>query len=273
MKLLSGKSGNVKLLLSVVVIAFSAGAIIYSKNIRQKSFSTAPLKRGGMTSAIYGSAQVKTDDMFDLKLGAPSRIVSLKTAIGNSVKRGQNLIEFDNMPSFRSPIDGIVTALNYRVGETVFAQSSILSIVSAKNLYLEMTLDQKSIRHIKAGQAARISFEGFRELKVEGKVRSSFSNNGLFYSIIDFDSSGANFLPGMSADVAIVVTAKTDVLLAPNESIKNGKVIVMREGKQVEKIVSLGLEDGKFTEVLGDNLQVGEELILHSQTAEKTGGN
>jgi multidrug efflux pump subunit AcrA (membrane-fusion protein) len=221
------------------------------------------IKRGNLQQAIYGSGQLTTEKSFDLKLGIAAKIISLKKSLGDRVQKGEELVVFDNHPSFKSPIDGIITALNYKNGESVFAQAVILSIVDSEDFYLAMSLDQKSIRYVKEKQVARISFDGYRDLKLEGVVRSTFSNKGMFYAIIDFKNQESSFLKGMSADIAIMTELHENVLLAPKESLKNGKILVQRESGVQEIPVEVGISEGSLVEVKSPQLHEGDLSIIN----------
>jgi multidrug efflux pump subunit AcrA (membrane-fusion protein) len=253
------KKISIAVIFLIVVVAF--GASIRSKISK---IERIPIKKGDMNTSIYGSAQLKTDRSFDLKIGTSAKIIEVRTSTGSKVKRSDLLIVFDNLPSFRAPIDGVVTALNFKNGETAFAQSTVLSIVDPKDFYLEMSLDQKSIRFIKEGQAARISFDGYRDLKIDGSVKSTFSNNGLFYGVINIQTVDSSFLPGMSADVAIVIESKKDVLLAPLGSISDGKILVERNNRPEEVSVATGIDDGKYVEIQNSNLIPGDLALIRS---------
>ncbi len=234
--------------------------------------STLPLTRGEMTSAIYGSAQLKTERTFDLKLGTVARIADIRKSVGETVKKGEVVLLFDNLAPFKAPIDGMITAINFRNGETAFAQAVVLSIVDAKDFYLEMSLDQKSIRYVRPGQLTRVSFDGYRDLKFEGKVRATFSNGGLFYTVIDIDGMDSSFLPGMSADVAIITQTKKDVLLAPLGAIKDGKLLIKQSGRPEEIAVAVGGDDGHFAEVSSEKIKEGDLAIIRS-TLPKVGAS
>ncbi len=213
------------------------------------------IQKGDLTVAVYGSAQLVSRHSFDLKIGIVGRIVELPVNIGDSVKKGQVLIRFDSLPEFRSPIEGIVSALNYHLGETVFAQTTVLSIQDPKDSYLEMSLDQRSLRYLKPGQLARISFDGFREQKFEGTLRSIFSNGGQFFAIVDFDRKGYSMLTGMSADISVITEEKKNVLKADYGAIKNGRLLVFENGRFHGKPVNTGPDDGASIEILGEEFK------------------
>lgn len=226
------------------------------------------VSKGDLVVAVYGSAQLKASRSFDLKLGTTSHISALKVSIGDKVKKGQVLVIFDDLPPFLSPIDGIVTASNYKVGETVFAQSTVLSISNNTDTYLEMSLDQRSVRYLKNGQEARISFDGFRDQKFIGTVKSVYSNSGQFYAIITVDSKEASLLPGMSADVSVITDKKTNILKSPLACVKNGKLLTVTNGKLTATPIKVGADDGTYVEILEGSVPLGTQTVHWSSLPE-----
>lgn len=248
-----------------MVLALLMGLGFFLKiKLSPNTIKVVPLKIGDISSAIYGSAQLKTDHSFDLKLGTTARIIEIKKSLGEKVKKGDVLVTFDTLPNFHSPIDGIVTALNFKSGENVFSQAVILSITQSKGFYLEMSLDQKSVRYVKARQKTRVSFDGYRDLKIEGQVRASYSHDGLFYSIIDLNNVDPSFLEGMSADVAIITEVRKNVLLAPLGAFKDGKILLLSDQGPYEMSVSTGIDDGNLVEVQSQRLREGDQAILRT---------
>jgi membrane fusion protein, macrolide-specific efflux system len=252
--------------LAVLVIVLAVSS--WSGSQRAENSAVA-LRRGDLTTAIYGSAQLKTERIFDLKLGTVARITDIRKSLGDFVHAGETILLFDSLSPFKAPIDGILTAIHFRQGETVFAQTTVLTIADAKGFYLEMSLDQKSIRYVKQGQKTRISFDGYRDIPIEGSVRSKFSNGTLFYAVIDLDTVDPSFLPGMSADVAIVTEAKKNVLLAPLGSVREGKLVLLRDGRRDTIPVSLGMDDGTFVEITSNNVKEGERILNYSNSPQQ----
>lgn len=230
------------------------------------------LQKGDILVAIYGTGQLKTNRAFELKIGVQSRITDIKVKLGDKVKRNQLLVSFDNVPDFRSPLDGTVTALNYHLGESVFPQTTILSVVDSSDFFLEMSLDQKSVRQVKSGQEVRVSFDGYRERKFLGKVRSVYSNNSQFYAMIDLTNRDDSFLPGMTADIAIISERKSGVLIAPLGAVKNQKLLVIRPGGPAEIPVTLGSEDDSSVEIVTGDVREGDVVLVRPSLGKDLGG-
>lgn len=252
----------------LLLVAFIAYRRIVNDPLRGAQFGS--VSRGELVVAVYGSALLKTSQVYDLKLGTLAKISGIRVSIGDSVKKGQALIDFDGLPDFRSPLNGVVTALNYRLGETAFAQSTILTVSDNRDLYLEMSLDQRSIRNLKVGQEARISLDGYRDKKYAGRLKSIFSNAGQFFAIINFKSEDASLLPGMSADVSIIIDQKVDVLKVPLAAVKDNRILLLEKSEIKILPVKVGANDGFYVELLEPALSLDTQTISWTSLSEKT---
>jgi HlyD family secretion protein len=79
------------------------------------------------------------------------------------------------------------------------------------------------------------------------------------------EDSLAGLRDGMSATAEVIIERRDDVLLIPNRAVRgtlaNPKVVVLVDGQQKEREITLGLTDGINTEVLS-GLEEGEEVVL-----------
>ena len=72
----------------------------------------------------------------------------------------------------RSPIDGVVAALNYKKGDIVTDNTKSMATILNKNtLYIEVNVEESDISKIKVGQKAEATPYGFA-----GLLGSSWDN-------------------------------------------------------------------------------------------------
>ena len=160
-----------------------------------------------------------------------------------------------------SPIEGTVTSVAYKVGELVTPQVSIVTVTNLEHLYLEVSLEQQSILRVKKGQSVSVSFESLRNEKCEGQVASVYPRDSQFIVRIELKTWPSGVLPGMTADVAILVGQKTGVLLVPIRAILAGQVTRIRDGKKERIPIKLGVIDGEWGEVASENILETDELL------------
>ena len=140
-------------------------------------------------------------------------------------------------------------------------------MVDLHDRYITVSLEQRGALRVRQGQKAKINLDSLREQTFEGQVEAIYSNEGNFFVRIGVSNLAPSILPGMTADVAVVIKEHPDVLLAPVAAIREGTVYVQREGRKPTPLkVKTGLVDGAQVEILDDSLQAGEKLYLPAGT-------
>src|SRR5262249_22156658 len=128
--------------------------------------------------------------------------------------------------------------------------------------YVVVSLEQSGALRVKAGQAAFLSFENLRDQRPTGEVTSIYPKDGQFFVNIEAPGLPAQVLVGMTADVAIQVAQKDEVLQVPLVAISQGKVQVLRNGLKKSTPVKIGAVDGTWGEVLEGDLSPEDSLVL-----------
>ncbi len=224
---------------------------------------TVTLKKGDMTEAAYAVGTVKAERSYNLKTGAPSRVIERYVRIGDKVKKGDRLVQLEGFPTYYAPFDGVITALAYEKGELVFAQTAVVTLVDYNSFYLELNMDERTISSIRKGQDVRISFEGSRDTLVKGTVRTVYASEGDFLVAVDADFGGLSLLPGMTCDVAVQIRTFKDQLLVPLGAVSTGgDVIVVREKEKITVPVVRGASDGEYTLITSGNLREGDTVLI-----------
>jgi len=132
--------------------------------------------------------------------------------------------------AIRSPVDGIVVKRSVDTGQTVAASLQAPELfVIAKNLtdmQVETSIDEADVGRIRLGQKAGFTVDAFSGRAFEGSVvqvrkAAQVVSNVVTYTVI---ISAANpdlvLLPGMTANVRIVVAQKDKVLKLPNPALR-----------------------------------------------------
>lgn len=198
-----------------------------------------------------------------------------------------------------APVDGVVVAKNVEEGQTVAASYSTPSIVEiARDLtkmQVEIRVDEADIGNVKDGQPAEFTVDSFPDKKYNGKVTQirlspTTTDNVVTYTVVaDVDNSDLSLLPGMSANVSLILKETKDVLSVPNSAFRfkpvkknpNGPqqgapgmrmkaniaeitkptVYVLEKNKPVKREVEKGITDGERTEII-KGLKEGERVII-----------
>jgi HlyD family secretion protein len=137
---------------------------------------------------------------------------------------------------YRAPVSGIVSRLNVEAGEIALVGTMnnpgtvILTIADLSLMEVEAEVDETDVVHVAPGQTAEISVDAFPDTTFAGTVitvGSSGRSRGLgtadeainFEVKVRFDSFDPRLKPGMTADVDIETSTRTDVLAIPIQAL------------------------------------------------------
>lgn len=219
-----------------------------------------PLKKTTIVRTVYGLGTVKAEREYELKIGIAANVRRFFVREGDPVKAGDKLVEFDQVPTMRSPISGVVSAVSFEEGEAVFPQNPVLKVIDLTRRYITVSLDEKAAVLVKKSQKVRIAFEGIPGKYFAGSVVSVYPSEGQFFVKVDSKELPVEILPGMSADLAIEAGIKENVFVAPIRSVKDRKVTIIRGGKKMQIPVQLGLTQGEQVEIVAGELAEGDLL-------------
>ena len=196
-----------------------------------------------------------------------------------------------NYSVIRSPISGIVIARNVDVGQTVAASFQTPTLFQIANDLRQMQIDtsvaEADIGQLHLDQAVHFTVDAFQEREFTGVVRQLRLNPTIQQNVVSYNvvvavtNEDETLLPGMTANVRFTVAQKRNVLRVPNAALRYkpseadvdatpagelraGKRLLYRleEGNRVPIYVKTGIADNNFTEVIGEDIKEGDELIV-----------
>lgn len=244
----------------VFIILF--GIILYGITVFRTNIYSVAIQKGDFVETVFGLATIQSSEVYHLRVGLPSVIVKVFVEKGDNVERGSNLVLFDSFGILKSPIRGVITNLNYEEGELVNPQTSILTVMDLENKFLSVLLEERAAVKIKRGQPVRIRFEAWGEGTFLGKVKSVFPSDGQFEVRIELENFPIELLPGMTADVAIIVKSKNNVLKVPLNAIQKDSIEILKNGKNHKVKIELGLRNSEYIEIISDNLREGDLIVI-----------
>ncbi|MDX9974197.1 MAG: efflux RND transporter periplasmic adaptor subunit [FCB group bacterium] len=170
--------------------------------------------------------------------------------------------------TIRSPYAGVVSKILVDEGESVTPGFPLMQIVEDDERYVEAPFDEANAAQMKLGQHVRINLDAYRGADFPGVVtyiapvvilNPDFSRTLNVKVRVEEDQE--KFVPGMSADVVLLVDEKNDVLYVPSEAIiRQQYVYVVEDGKAVRREVKTGIGNWARTEVL-EGLQEGDLVV------------
>lgn len=168
----------------------------------------------------------------------------------------------------RAPYAGVVSEVYVDAGESVTPGMPLVQLVQDDERYVEAPFDEANAADMRVGQRVRITLDAYRETPFPGTVAYISPivtlNPDLSRTLnvkVRVDEGREKFVPGMSADVVILVDEKDDVLYVPSEAlIRQRFAYVVENGRAARREVTAGIGNWSRTEVRG-GLKEGEQLI------------
>ena len=190
------------------------------------------------------------------------------------VKQAQRRLD---QATLKSPIDGVISALNVEVGEVVgVAGQPAAVVVDLSKYHIDITVDEIDIAKVKVGQEVNVTLDSLPGVEVKGRVvrispTSRLVNGVVSYDVrVDVASTDAELRSGMTANASIVLDRREGVLLAPNWALRRerntGKtyLTVRTNDQQVREVeVKTGLRNDAFSEILS-GAKAGDVVVAPS---------
>jgi len=166
-----------------------------------------------------------------------------------------------------APIDGIVQLKRASVGEYLAAGSPVVDIVRMNPLRLQAQVPERDAASVRFGQNVRVSVDGDTRVYI-GQIRRLSpviaQESRMLMVEADVQNNG-NLRPGSFAKAEIVTNDAKMAVTVPNNAIVTfagiEKVIVIQNGKALEKPITTGRRSGEWTEILA-GVNVGDQVIV-----------
>jgi membrane fusion protein, multidrug efflux system len=166
-----------------------------------------------------------------------------------------------------APIDGIVQEKRTSVGEYLAAGAPIVNIVRMDPLRLRAQVPERESQAVRTGQDVRVTVEGDTNVYIGKIMRLSpviAEQNRMLMVEADVRNNG-KLRPGSFAHAEIVTNDAKMAVTVPNSAIVTfagiEKVIVVQNGKALEKPITTGRRNAEFTEIVA-GIGVGEKVIV-----------
>ncbi|MCA9304403.1 MAG: efflux RND transporter periplasmic adaptor subunit [Phycisphaerales bacterium] len=189
-------------------------------------YETGDATKADLDSARAGFLQAESN-----KLVIEQGIEQAKAQIERAQKDLDNTV-------ISSPIDGILTALNVEVGETVIVGTTnnpgsvVMEIADLSRMLLKAAVDEANIAPVEMGQDARVFINAYTDREYTGKVaRIGLKRNvgsdgtGTFEVEINLDlDEGETLYSGLSASTDITVEHFYDEIVVPSQAVVDRRV-------------------------------------------------
>ncbi len=178
-----------------------------------------------------------------------------------------------------APFDGVITAVNAKLGQSI--SSMAMTLADLDHLEIVVNMAEVDVNRTNKGQVAQITLDAVPDATLEGTVTQIAPAGTMTSGVVNYPVTIAlssitdTVKTGMTANLAIVVAQRDDVLTVPNRAVRTvGKqktVTVLYEGQQIQVPVQTGLSSDTATEIVS-GLQEGDTVVLTTTTTRSTSG-
>jgi HlyD family secretion protein len=194
-----------------------------------------------------------------------------------------------------APVDGTVVARRMDVGQTVaasFQAPTIFEIAQdLTRMQVDTNVDEADIGRLQVGQDATFTVDAYPGITFRGKVSEirkapiNVQNVITYDAVIAAPNADLKLFPGMTANVKVMVDHRADIVKVANAALRfrppsvriavqpaagsrrqvvrsQTVWVVGADGKPAAVPVTLGLTDGRMSEITSGDLKEGQKVII-----------
>ena len=218
---------------------------------QQAAISTAESVSGQQKASMEKAEQdlKQAEDLFQKKLISQTEMLAAQTtydAAKSMYQSGLHSIEGAKASSSQardqlskttiySPLDGVITVLNSKLGERVvatnqFAGTEVMRVADLNHMQAVVDVNENDVVHVKLGDSAKVSIDAYGDRKFNGTVEQ-IANTGKttgtgtqeevtnFEVKIRLDDHNMRLRPGLSCTADIQTDMVKDVVAVPMQSV------------------------------------------------------
>ncbi len=173
----------------------------------------------------------------------------------------------------RSPINGIITKQDGKVGEIVAQNTPIISVMSLAQFEIEANIPEADITKVKLGDSARVTLDSYgKDVVFEAKVvkvdpaETMAESVATYKTVFQFTKEDERIKSGMTANLDILTARRENVLVIPQRAVvqkgNNWFVMMDKGNNQLEErkiIIGLKGSDGNVEIISG--LNEGDKIV------------
>ena len=229
----------------------------------------AELRKLEKTFMVIGQIEAIPSRSAAVSSRISGRVVDIKATEGETVKKGQPLIEVEsrqvgNPPprvQYEAPIDGIITHRDVLLNDSVEPDKHLLEIVDMSEVYAEGQIFEGQVARVKTGQKVRINVESFPGETFTGTVDliggSLEPETRTLKVWVRVPNPEGRLRPNMRATLHIVTDEAESVTAIPHSAVlgEAGHYFVFVQSDTDElvyerRLVVVGMKDDRYSEIV-----------------------
>lgn len=169
-----------------------------------------------------------------------------------------------------APVNGMVAMVSAEVGNMASPAMPVVTLVNMEGVMVEARLTEQTVGLVKTGMMVQVEVPALGE-DISGEVKEVAPSplaGTKSYTVRVQISGGPELKPGMFARLKLAVATSRDAVLVPLTALleREGQyfAFTVKDGKAVRREVTLGLQDGRFAEILS-GFTAGEMVVAVGQ--------
>jgi HlyD family secretion protein len=258
-------------------------AINVAKNALETAENELKLKRAGYSADQISAQKSQVDS-------AKSNLASQKASVNQAAANVQYYVAQIDKTMLKSPIDGVVTSMEAKLGEIVLPSSSssdiqkpLVSIISEGTFEIEAYVPEADIAKVKVGDDANVTLDAYgNDVDFQAVVmdidpaETMIEGVATYKTTLQFAGTDDRIKSGMTANVDIMTDKRENVITIPQRAVisKDGEKIVQVLKYQpnpkdpsenietlTEVVVKIGLKGSDGSIEITDGLNEGDKVV------------
>jgi len=234
------------------------------------------LAAAGITTARNTLSSAESDLALKKAGTAPEQISSQRAKVKSAQANAQTYRAQLAKTIIRSPLGGVITAQDAKVGEIVAANAALVSLISEAKFEIEANVPEADIAKVSIGNTSLVTLDAYgRNVVFEAKVvavdpAETIVDGVATYKVtFQFVKNDERVKSGMTANIDIASASRENVIAIPQRAIirKNGDQFVrIADGERFREVkVETGLRgsDGNIEIISG--ISEGDKVITFSE--------
>lgn len=277
-----------KILLIILVLLLIGGSFVIGRQvglntedsktttiIKEETVGTHDIKK---TLTSSGEVQAKTTEKLELTTSYYFKTMCVED--DDTVKAGENLLEYTNGKYLTAPYDLVVISHSVPETENKCTSSNYIEVSNLSTLVTTISINENEINDAHVGQEVAITLTADESKTYTGKVTKvdsvgSYAVSGTTFSAsIEFENDGYVKL-GMSVSCTVTLKEEKEVISVPigaiyqNNEGKDYVVKVNEDGTTTDTIVELGIANDNYVQVKS-GLELNDKVQITTEVTEST---
>ncbi len=201
----------------------------------------------------------------------PQAIAAQQAQVEQAKASAQGVQVQINEASLASPIDGVITVQNAKVGQIATPGATLVSVISNNDLEVDANVAEVDIGKVNVGDSVVMTFDAFPGKKFTGKVfyidpaQTDISGVVDYLVKVSFDKVNPQMKSGLTANLDISTQTDANALILPQYAViqnASGTFVETVTGKTTNQIpVTLGIQDQNGNVEITSGVTAGEQVV------------